>query len=335
MNTSHSTNSEPIDVVITWVDGNDPGHREKMQAFLKGVDRLKIHGAHPTRFGSVNEIKYCVLSIFKFAPFVRNVFIVTDEQDPMLYDTVKKHFPERLDSLEIVDHKEIFRGYEDCLPSFSSRAIESMIWRIDGLSDSFIYFNDDTFLVRNTDVEDYFKNHRPVLRGNWLRAPWFRVLWFKVQKLINIRLLSEKAFEPKPSYHLGQWLAAYIAGFRMRYFYFNHTPYSISRNTAESFFLNNKEIVLKNLKARFKNNNQFNFISLVYHLELLSGNKQVQKAMVAYVSPKNRSKGYIEKKINYCNNNPDIKFICVQSLDMCSIDDQKKIFAWMEKILKL
>lgn len=330
MTNDAETRNNPIDVVISWVDGNDPAHQEKMHPFIDNRVREDIPGAHPTRFRSVNEIRYCVLSIFTFAPFVRNIFVLTDDQNPNLLDDVKQYFPERLQSLKIIDHKDVFKGYGQYLPTFSSRAIESMIWRIGGLSDRFIYFNDDSFLIRHTGVSDFFIQNRPVLRGGWLPSPWPRSLWAGFQSLIKKSLMGRKDFEPKPSYHLGQWLAAKKAGFKYRYFYFNHTPYSISKPTAEKFYNENPRFFDDHLQHRFKNHKQINFISLLYHLELKNGNKNIRKPDVGYVNPTGRKEGYIDRKIELCKRDQKIKFLCVQSMDMCNKKDQDKVFTWLE-----
>lgn len=328
------TGNTPVDVVISWVDGNDPNHQGKMAPFLDKRVREDIPGAHPTRFRSVNEIRYCVLSIFTFAPYVRNVYIVTDEQDPGLHEDISNYFPERLKSLKIIDHKEIFRGYEQFLPTFSSRTIESMIWRIEGLSDNFIYFNDDSFLIRKTETADFFVKNRPVLRGSWLPAPWPRTLWAGFQNTVHKSMLGRKDFQPKPSYHLGQWLAAKEAGFRYRYFYFNHTPYSINKQTAEQFFIRNPDFFTEHLQHRFKNHKQINFISLLYHLELKYKNYNIKKPDVAYANPTGRKEGYIDRKIEFCKRDEEIKFLCVQSMDLCNKEDQDKVFTWLEGLFQ-
>ena len=68
-------NTKPIDVVIAWVDGSDPDLNKKRMEYLDPKQKKTFPGADSTRFNSLNEISYCVLSIFKFAPFVRNIFI--------------------------------------------------------------------------------------------------------------------------------------------------------------------------------------------------------------------------------------------------------------------
>ena len=144
--------------------------------------------------------------------------------------------------------------------------------------------------------------------------------------------MGRKDFQPKPSYHLGQWFAAKNAGFRYRYFYFNHTPYSISKQTAEQFFKKNPIFIDEHLQHRFKNYKQINFISLLYHLELKNGNRNIRKPDVAYVSPVGRSAGYIDRKIELCKRNKRIKFLCVQSMDLCNKEEQDKVFTWLEDL---
>ena len=89
---------------------------------------------------------------------------MTDQQDPKINQAVKLHFPERLKDILLVDHTEIFEGYEQFLPTFNSICISNMLWRIKGLSDQFVYFNDDIFLLRSVSPTDWFVNDKPVLR---------------------------------------------------------------------------------------------------------------------------------------------------------------------------
>lgn len=326
--------SMPIDAVIAWVDGDDPEHRKKMAPYL-GSSFIDVPGMDPTRFTSVNEIRYCLLSIYTFAPFVRNVYVVTDNQDPDLYDDIKTYFPDRLASFRIVDHKEIFRGYEEYLPMFNSRAIETMLWRIEGISDNFIYFNDDTFLIRKVSPDDFFVAGRPVLRGNWIPAPYPRIWWNSLRSWIKKKILSDKNYHPKPSYHLGQWSAARLAGFRWRYFYFNHTPYSISRRTAKKCFDEHEGAIRKNISYRFRNHEQFNFNSLLYHTEIKSGNRLFESPSVIYMTPYKRGEDYIPRKLKKSTQKSQPRFMCVQSLDKSPARDQEKIFNWLEEKLNL
>ena len=73
-----------IDAVIAWVDGSESKLNKKRNQYLNLSLKQQIPGAANTRFRSLYEIRYCVLSILKFAPFIRKIFIVTDKQDPKM-----------------------------------------------------------------------------------------------------------------------------------------------------------------------------------------------------------------------------------------------------------
>ena len=75
-----------------------------------------------------------------YAPWVRNIYLVTDDQVPDWLDT-------SCPDVKVVSHREIFANQAD-LPTFNSHAIESQIHRIEGLSEHFLYLNDDFFVGR-------------------------------------------------------------------------------------------------------------------------------------------------------------------------------------------
>lgn len=325
----------PIDVVIAWVDGDDPKLAEKRSRYLPGNRITTSSGAHSTRFASSNEIRYCVLSILRFAPFVRNIFIVTDEQDPGIDGVVRNYFPDRAESVRIVDHSEIFEGFEKHLPTFNSISIANMIWRIRGLSDNFVYFNDDTFLVRPLKPEDWFINGRPVMRGKWVPAPLPRELWNHGRAFLQRKLLGNKSFEPRASFHAAQWNAAVKLGYRFRYFTNAHTPHAVSKTSVAQYLGSKITILERNISFRFRDYSQFTFIALANHLQLLDGNRNIARPDLVYLKPVNRPEAYIEEKIRHCESNQDIKFMCAQSLDMCPVSYQERLYGWLEKVMQL
>ena len=88
----------------------------------------------------------------KMRPGFEKFFLVTDCQ------THKWLTAEVASGLcvEVVDHTIIFASFEDCLPTFNSKSIEAMLWRIPGLAEYFLYFNDDCFLVKYSSPKDFF-----------------------------------------------------------------------------------------------------------------------------------------------------------------------------------
>jgi hypothetical protein len=135
-----------IDLVYTWVDGDDAEHlkkRKKWQNILHG------RGATSTiRFSNNGELRYSMRSVYKFLPWIKHIYIITDGQRPPWLNTDHNR-------IRIVDHKEVFKDHS-CLPSFSSNAIEANIDNIEGLSEYFIYMNDDCFINKLQSKRRFF-----------------------------------------------------------------------------------------------------------------------------------------------------------------------------------
>ncbi|MER7050082.1 stealth family protein [Streptomyces jumonjinensis] len=139
----------PIDVVYTWVDGQDPEWLRRRQE-AQGQPYHE-EAANTARFASRDELRYSLRSLRQNAPWVRKVFLVTDDQRPAWLDT-------SADGLTVVSHKDIFTDPR-VLPTFNSHAIESQLHHIKGLSEHFLYFNDDMFLGRPVTPQDFFHSN--------------------------------------------------------------------------------------------------------------------------------------------------------------------------------
>lgn len=133
----------PIDVVYTWVNGSDPAFLESFQRHVPVVDL----SAAASRFSDKDELRYSLRSLEMYAPWVRHVYIVTNGQIPSWLDMDNPR-------VTLVTHEDIFLNKSD-LPTFSSPAIESHIHRISGVSDKFLYFNDDVMLGAEIWPEDF------------------------------------------------------------------------------------------------------------------------------------------------------------------------------------
>lgn len=136
----------PIDVVYTWVSHSDPKWREMWR---RTMGREPVSGEDDARsverFISRDELRYSLRSIHAFAPWVRRVFVVSNCAPPSWVN---------VDEVTWVDHSEIIP--EEFLPTFSSHAIESRLHHVPDLSEHFLYFNDDFFLMRALDPEHFF-----------------------------------------------------------------------------------------------------------------------------------------------------------------------------------
>lgn len=143
--------SFPIDAVYTWVDGADPAWQARKATALAEntwLDGMRPLSANDSRYASRDELRYSLRALHCFAPWVRHIFLVTDDQVPAWLDTEHPR-------ITVVSHREIF-GATGTLPSFNSQAIESRLHRIPGLSEHFLYLNDDVFLGRPASPEMFF-----------------------------------------------------------------------------------------------------------------------------------------------------------------------------------
>ena len=219
------------------------------------------------------------------------------------------------------------------MPTFNSRSIESLLWKINSLSDNFVYFNDDFFLIRPVKQKDWFVNGTPVLRGKWKSKPKIKLAYNTIIKCIKKTILNNKNFMLRPNYYIGQWNAANKLGYINKYFRVEHTPHPINKKTLKFFFNNNDKLLKKNISYRFRNYDQFNTVSLANNLELQNQNIYTSSIDGVYIYPVNRHKKYVEKKLNLCTSNENVKFICVQSLDSANTKDEKAIKAWLKSII--
>lgn len=140
----------PIDVVYTWVDGTDPAWlRRKREAMETDAGtRMTEDAASDLRFVGHDELRHSLRSLEQYAPWVRQVYLVTDSQRP---SWLREDHPR----LTVVDHTDIApEGTR--LPTFNSQAIEANLHRIEGLSEHFLYLNDDVFLSSPVSPDLFF-----------------------------------------------------------------------------------------------------------------------------------------------------------------------------------
>jgi glycosyltransferase involved in cell wall biosynthesis len=139
-----------IDIVYTWVNHLDPGWQRMYR--MAAAQRGDISGEHKSvdnaaRFANRDELYYSVKSIQTYAPWVRNIYVISNCDAPA--------WTRGIENLFFVAHEAIFPN-PGCLPTFNSRAIETVLHKINGLSERFLYLNDDFFLCRQMQPEDFF-----------------------------------------------------------------------------------------------------------------------------------------------------------------------------------
>lgn len=316
--------NDPIDVIFSWVE-SDETHRKKVAQYRETTLEDVGKAADSTRFASMGEIFYSVGSVLRFAPFVRTIFIVTDQQDPHLEEFVAKYFPDSTTKIKIIDHREIFRDYEQYLPVFNSRAIETMVWRIPNLSERAVYFCDDFFLLRPIDPEEWFVGDKIVIRNaKWKNTYIDHFLdWLTPGR-------STKRFSMRGA----MYNAAQLAGETRRYFRASHTPHPFLRSVFEKFYTEHPDAIINNIKHRFRYWSQYLAIILSYVLSLQKGKAILRdsRRKAFYIMAVGRGDDYVDKKLKWWKKHNPMS-VCVQSLDITPEKDRKKLIEWLEGIV--
>lgn len=315
-----------IDAVITWVDGADLAHRAKLDAWLAQSGKSRPATADRTRFNDAGEIDWCIRSILRFAPWFRRIHIVVDGQTPAILERLRDSaFSDRFN---VVDHREIFAGHEQHLPTFNSRSIITMLWRIQGLAENFVYFNDDMFLLRDVKPEDFFRDGKVVQRGLWRMqsgTTWPSRLLKALKRLRGSR-------EEKVGNLDSQQLSARIAGFEDRYYRLYHNPYPMRRSTLQSFFAKHPDLLASNCSHRLRSNEQFKAEAVATHLEFLHDGAIVDNSLhVVQLKPSEQRPARVRRKIAKADSDAGAAFVCVQSLELAPEMVQGEIIEWLNR----
>lgn len=267
---------QPIDFVIIWVDGNDQEWRAEKSKYDKNV---KGNANSEVRYRDWDNLQYWFRGVEKFAPWVNKIHFVT-----------WGHLPKWLDisnpRLNIVNHKDYIP--EKYLPTFSSHTIELNLHRIEGLSEHFVYFNDDTFITAPTSAEDFFKNGKPCdtvaldcICFNKDSAGFFNgadlmVINEHFDKKAVFKRDFRKWVNPKNKFKnilrtllLTPW--SYFPGF-----YYQHTPNSFMKSTFEEIWSKEHEILDSTCCDKFRKTGNVNQW-LIKFWQLASGNYEVRK----------------------------------------------------------
>ena len=127
---------EPIDVLIKYIDLSDP--------------TLTREGIHQIKKDQDNEeLRYSLRSILKNIPWVRKIFILMPNK--------KVRY---LKDYEFINEKIVYVKDKDLLgyDSSNSHAFQYRLWKMKefGLSDNFIYMDDDYFIGKPLNKSDFF-----------------------------------------------------------------------------------------------------------------------------------------------------------------------------------
>lgn len=264
-----------IDFVIAWVDGSDEKWQKKKNEFVEDPD-------HDEYYRDWGLLPYLFRSIEKYAPWVHHVYLVTDEQIPHWLNTDHP-------KVTVVDHKDFIPL--EYLPTFNSHTIELNVYRIKGLAEQFVYFNDDFLLTKHCNKSDFFIKGQPVdegtLNGINGKDEVFAGIQFSNMSLMNRHYSSKDCRKNllkwiTPRYGRNVIRTLLLLPFqRLQGIYNPHGPMPILKKTCELLWKRDFNILDYTCRCRERRND--NVSVYVYRYEqLLSGNFVPRRSVNGY-----------------------------------------------------
>ncbi|OHS96171.1 Capsular polysaccharide phosphotransferase fcs1 [Tritrichomonas foetus] len=153
----------PVDIVYTWVNGSEKEWSDRKNK-IERKDRVRVsRSTEKSRYIDIGELMFNLRGIEKNIPWFRRIFIITDNQIP---NWIRLDHP----NLTFVNHTDIIP--QEFLPVYNSNNIEFHMHNIPGLSEHFIYLNDDVFIARPLNKTDFFTENGipiiPVCEYDWI-----------------------------------------------------------------------------------------------------------------------------------------------------------------------
>lgn len=136
-----------VDLVYTWVNPNDEDRNALRAQYLKskmvsGSPYVRGAARHRDR----GELKHSIMTVRRYLPFIRNIYVVHGGEVPTWLSSDGQ--------VTFVDQDQLLPSA--ITPQFQSDIIEAYIYRIPGLSERYIYSNDDFFFSQLHNPEDFF-----------------------------------------------------------------------------------------------------------------------------------------------------------------------------------
>ena len=234
--------SFPIDIVYTWVDGRD---QKWLNEYSKAKEKCKISFSKKdfmNRYVDIEEMRYSLRSVEKNAPWINNIFIVTWDQKP---NWINSYHPK----IKFISHSQIFPS-NVTLPTFNSNSIDFLLYRIPGLSEHFIYVNDDMYFGRPVSSSDFFT---PDGKSKVISKSTY---WSRVESY-NYELKNREKFVKNGDYQFNAIVTNTILEFKKKYhhifpFSYSHIPFPLTKKICEEAYINFKEKIELTLHKPFR-----------------------------------------------------------------------------------
>ena len=315
-----SSNNPPIDIVVTWVDHTDKKWLEERERYLGN----KSEECFIERYRDWDLMRYWFRAIEQYAPWARNIIFVTEGHIPSWLNTSNE-------KLRVIKHRDYIPS--EYLPTFNSIPIELNFHRIEGLSEHFIYLNDDYFLNAPVSKTDFFEFGLPKYYAaaipikTWKNLTYYHHLFnnvscinrnFDVRKCIDEhpeRWFSKK-YKDYIMFNRTVYISNYISGF-----YESHIPFNLRKSTLATLWKKEPELLHNSCTHKFRNPMDVQLL-LVKWWDVMNGD-YIPYALHEFPDAYFEDMRHESKEIEDVLNNDSILTMCLNDNGSISDEDYK------------
>ena len=314
-----------IDFIVLWVDNEDVAWQKEKEYWKNNGNRLSA-AANDVRYRDWGLFKYWFRCVEQNAPWVRKIHLVTNGQIPKW---LNMNHPK----LQLDTHASFMS--KESLPTFSSHPIELQLHKINDLSEHFVYFNDDMFLI-NAVTEDFF------FRGNdradyFCEREYLRFTGTEFSKILHadINAINENICNKREiiknvigldrwfsknlslSYRLSN-LINYIRSKKFIGFSVEHTASAFTKSLMNDVWVNFNRVLSDTITHKFRTETDVNQY-LFRYWSFIKGEYFLNEKMKGGYYTLNE----IDKALDAINGNSHYPIICINDADNVKFNPDK------------
>lgn len=262
---------EKIDFVILWVDGNDGNWLKEKNKYMVKKDK----GNSNNRFRDWDLLRYWFRGIENYAPWVNKIHFITYGHIPNWLNTENP-------KINIVKHEEFMP--KEILPTFNSNVIQYYLKDIEGLTERFVLFDDDMFLLKPVNETDFFIGDKicdeygeNIIFPSYVTDPYPHSMLNNIQVVnenYNKKKVYSKNFFKYINFKYGFWnnirTLLLLGWSNFVGFYHPHICQSYTKKHCELFWKYGDKLLKENIYNRFRANNDLTTF-LIRDIALLEG----------------------------------------------------------------
>ena len=249
---------QEVDIVLRWVDPTDDDWIKEKRKYSGSQDNKKnsVSDSTDVRYRDWDLLRFWFRCVENNAPWVRKIFFVT-------YGHIPKWLNTKNEKLRIVKHNEFIP--QEWLPTFSSRTIDFNIHRIKDLSERYVFFDDDMYVINKTNIEDFF------LYGKPRDSKVYNLITARQEEYVSRNIYNDmeiinKYFDKQNdkgvfSLKYGKYLYKNIVLYPWKYytgFQDFHIPSSFLKSTLEDLWSREGDLLSETCKNKFRTSNDLN-----------------------------------------------------------------------------